>query len=87
MSETLAPEMLRRRIDEAWETAQKFAEARQPSCPRALMLSDRFESVRQKFTSAWQSLVPPPAKQRLYTSILPLIVTSVGEAPRPATSV
>ena len=79
--------MLRRRIEAAWETAQKFAEARQPSCPAALTFRERFESVRQKLTRAWQLLVPPPSRQRLYTSILPLIVTSVGDAPRPATSV
>ena len=79
--------MLSRRIDTAWETAQKFADARQPSCPSELMLSVRLESVRQKLTSATQLLVPPPSRQRLYTSILPLIVTSVGEAPSPAISV
>ena len=74
-------------METAWETAQKFADARQPSCPRALMLSDRLDNVRQKLTRATQLLVPPPSRQRLYTSILPLIVTSAGEAPRPATSV
>jgi hypothetical protein len=74
-------------MDAACETAQKFAEARQPSCPRALMFSDRLDSVRQKLTRAWQLLVPPSPRQRLYTSILPLIVTSAGDAPRPATSV
>ncbi len=31
MSERLPPLTLRRRIDTAWETAQKFAKARQPS--------------------------------------------------------
>ena len=85
MSERVFPAMLRRRIDAAWETAQKFAVERQPSCPAALTFRERLDSVRQKLTSAWQ--LPPPARHRLYTSILPLIVTSVGEAPRPATSV
>ena len=79
--------MLRRRIEAACETAQKFADERQPSCPAESTFRERLESVRQKLTSAWQLLVPPPSRQRLYTSILPLIVTSVGEAPRPATSV
>ena len=41
------------------------------------MLSDRLDSVRQKLTRARQ-LSCPGARQRLYTSILPLIVTSVG---------
>ena len=88
MSESWAPAMLRRRIEAAWETAQKFAAARQPPCPGALMmLRERFERVRQKLTRAWQLLVPPPSRQRLYTSILPLMVTSRGDEPRPATSV
>jgi len=52
-----------------------------------MMLSVRFDSVRQKFTRARQLLVPPSSSQRLSTSILPLMTTSVGEAPRPATSV
>ena len=57
--------MLRRRIDTACETAQKFAEARQPSWPRLLMFSVRLDSVRQKLTRATQLLVPPFSRQRL----------------------
>jgi len=75
------------RIDTACETAQKFADERQPSWPAASMLIDRFEMVRQKLTRARQLLVPPSARQRLYTSTLPLMTTSVGDAPRPASSV
>ena len=52
-------------METAWETAQKFAEARQPSCPAALMFSVRLDSVRQKLTSARQLLVPPSSRQRL----------------------
>ena len=65
MSDRLPPVTLTRRIDAACETAQKFAEARQPSCPAALTLIDRLDSDRQKFTSARQLLVPPPSRQRL----------------------
>ncbi len=57
--------MFRRRIDTACETAQKLAEARQPSWPAALMFRVRLESVRQKLTSARQLLVPPFSRHRL----------------------
>ncbi len=46
--------MFSRRIDTAWETAQKFAVERQPSCPAASISMDRLEIVRQKLTSAMQ---------------------------------
>ncbi len=65
MSESVLPDTLRRRIDTACDTAQKFAEARHPSCPAAFTWSERFEIVRQKFTSARQFEVPPSARQRL----------------------
>ena len=65
MSERFPPRTSSRRIDTACETAQKFADARQPSWPAASIRSDRFESVRQKLTSATQLLVPPPSRQRL----------------------
>jgi hypothetical protein len=54
MSERVAPLTFRRRIEAAWETAQKFAELRQPSWPAELTFSERFDSVRQKLTSAMQ---------------------------------
>jgi hypothetical protein len=54
--------MATRRMDAACETAQKFADARQPSWPSELMLIDRLESVRQKLTSATQL---SGARQRL----------------------
>ncbi len=79
--------MSSRRIDTAWDTAQKFAEARQSSWPAALIRSDRLLSVRQKLTSAMQLAVPPSVRHRLYASTLPLMTTSVGEAPRPEISV
>jgi hypothetical protein len=50
----LAPEISTRRIDVAWETAQKFAEARQPSWPAAFTCSDRLPRVRQKLLRATQ---------------------------------
>ena len=74
--------MLTRRIGAAWETAQKSPEARQSVRPVTLMV--RFASDRQKLTSAMQLV---GVRQRLYTSTWPLIVTSVGLSPRPATSV
>jgi hypothetical protein len=60
----LAPVTLSRRSDTAWETAQKFADDRQPSWPAELMLIDKLDRVRQKLTSARQLLVPPSANQR-----------------------
>jgi hypothetical protein len=52
-------------MDTACETAQKLAEARQPSCPAASTLSVRLDSVRQKVLRAMQLLVPPSFRQRL----------------------
>ncbi len=79
--------MLTRRIGAACETAQKSVPEWQPDWPAMLMV--RLDSERQKLSSAKQ-LVPPPVvlgKHWLYTSIVPWMVTSPGELPRPATSV
>ena len=73
---------LTRRIGAAWDTAQKSVAAWQPVPPATLMV--RLDSERQKLSSAMQLL---PVKHWLYTSMEPLIVTSPGEPPRPATSV
>ncbi len=79
--------MSTRRIDTAWETAQKFALALQPSVSSDLSIFRvRFDSVRQNVSSAMQFVLFSP-RQRLYTSMLPLMVTSPGFAPSPATSV
>ncbi|MGL5817064.1 MAG: hypothetical protein ACRCYR_05855 [Phycicoccus sp.] len=43
--------------------------------------------MRQKFVSALQVVVVPLVAHWLYTSTLPLMRTSPGSAPRPATSV
>ncbi|WP_309113202.1 hypothetical protein [Saccharothrix sp.] len=56
---------LRRRTETACETAQKFADERQPSWPLASMLTVRLDRVRQKLTRARQLPVPPSARQRL----------------------
>ncbi|MEU8275757.1 hypothetical protein ACFYOK_10405 [Microbispora bryophytorum] len=50
-------------METAWETAQKFAVWRQLSWPAASMSIDRFDSVRQKLTSARQ--LPVPSFSRL----------------------
>src|SRR5690242_6482479 len=72
------------RMGAACDTAQKSAEVRQPERPVVLMV--RFERERQKLTRATQLLPPAPAsRHRLYTSTCPLMVTSAGDAPRPAT--
>src|SRR5258708_22740878 len=80
----LAPLIFTRRIGEACETAQKSAEARQPDSPVPVTWIVRFDSDRQKLSSAMQLFAE---KHWLYTSTWPLIVTSLGCAPRPATSV
>ena len=75
-----------RRIGAAWETAQKSVPDWQPVWPVTLMV--RLVSERQKLSSAMQLLLPSVVgKHWLYTSIVPLMVTSPGDAPRPATSV
>jgi hypothetical protein len=56
--------------------------ARQPSPPAGAIV--RFETDRQKLSSAMQLSA---VRQRLNTFTAPLIVTSVGDFPRPATSV
>ena len=45
--------MFNRRIETAWETAQKFAPERQSRLGVSISI-DRFEMVRQKLTSAMQ---------------------------------
>ena len=79
--------MLTRRIGEACDAAQKLPELRQPSRPVTLMV--RFDTVRQKLSNAMQfgSPVTGSGLHRLYTSTWPLMVTSVGFRPNPATSV
>src|SRR3954447_14989957 len=62
---------------------QPSAAALQPVLPAVFTSIVRFESERQKFTSA----VHPFASHWLYESTVPLSVTSPGEAPSPATSV
>ena len=76
--------MLTRRMGAACETAQNSAEARQAVRPVTLIV--RFDRERQKLSSAMQSVELEP-KHWLYESTWPLMVTSVGAAPRPATSV
>src|SRR5215213_7618029 len=80
MRDTL-PVTATRRIGEACETAQNSVSKRHPDWPVTLIV--RFESERQKLLSA----VQPDWSHWLRTSIAPLMVTSRGEAPRPATSV
>ena len=70
-----------RRIGEACDVAQN-SPTWHPLFPATSIV--RFDTERQKFTSAVQ--LPGP-KHWLYESIVPLIVTSFGEAPSPATSV
>jgi hypothetical protein len=76
-----------RRIGAACDTAQNSLPVWQPVCPITLMV--RFDIERQKFTSAVQSVGAPGGvgKHWLSTSIEPLICTSVGLRPSPATSV
>src|SRR5580692_9290489 len=79
---TVAPLMLTRRIGSAWETAQKAVPLRHPVSPWTLIV--RFDSERQKLSSAEQL---EAVKHWLYTSMWPLMTTSAGDPPRPATSV
>ena len=85
---------LTRRTGEAWDVAQNSAEFAQPGLSGgagtyaggvdgSVTLIVRFDSDRQKLTSA----VQPPESHWLNTSIAPLIVTSRGDAPSPATVV
>jgi hypothetical protein len=71
-----------RRMGEAWETAQNSALEVQVFTVTTLMV--RFDNERQKFTSAVQL---PVSSHWLETLIAPLMVTSDGERPRPATVV
>jgi hypothetical protein len=73
-----------RRIGAACEVAQKSPAASQPVFLLVFMSIVRFDSERQKFTSAVQSFGP---KHWLWTSIVPVTATSSGDAPSPATSV
>ena len=80
----MPPVRLTRRIGAACDTAQKSVPDWQPVCPATLMV--RLDSDRQKLSSAMQLLLPSVvAKHWLYTLIVPLIVTSLGELPSPAT--
>ncbi len=78
------PSMCTRRTGDACEVAQNSAAARQPVLPAVLTWIERFESERQKLTSAVQSFGP---KHWLNESTVPSTFTSSGDAPRPATSV
>ena len=77
----VSPLTCTRRTGAAWEVAQNSAA---PSQPLPATLIDRFDTDRQKFVSAVQKLV---ASHWSKESTAPLIVTSSGELPRPATSV
>ena len=71
-----------RRTGAACDTAHISAEVSQSCWPATLIVM--FSSERQKFTSATQ--LPGP-RHRLWTLTSPFSVTSVGEAPSPATCV
>ena len=73
-----------RRIGAACDVAQNSPAASQPIFLLVSMWIVRFDSERQKFTSAVQS---PGPKHWLWTSIVPRTLTSPGDCPRPATSV
>src|ERR1700735_5875912 len=70
-----------RRMGEACDTAQNSALEVQSAVVVTSMV--RFDNERQKFTSAVQL----PASHWLDTLIAPLMVTSDGERPSPATVV
>src|SRR5712692_8309217 len=89
-----------RRIGEAWDTAQISFDCSQNGPPGSggagtklglfdrVTLMVRFESDRQKLFRAKQpKLVPVPEQTLLKTSIDPLMTTSPGDWPRPATLV
>src|SRR5581483_4778751 len=76
------PLMWTRRIGAACDTAQN-SPVEQPAFG-VVTLIVRFDNDRQKFTSAVQLLGP---KHWLRTSMEPLMTTSFGERPRPATLV
>ena len=78
----MKPLIWTRRIEVACDVAQNSAESSQPVAPGTLIV--RLASERQKLTSAVQLLGP---KHWLWTLASPLIVTSFGDAPKPATSV
>ena len=69
-------------MGEACETAQNSALEVQAAAVTTLMV--RFDNERQKFSSAVQL---PLLSHWLETLIAPLMVTSDGERPRPATVV
>jgi hypothetical protein len=71
-----------RRTGDACEVAQNSPNPGQPVLPATSIR--RFDSERQKLTSAVQL---PVASHWLNASTVPLIVTSSGDAPSPATSV
>src|SRR5437660_8177978 len=76
------PLMWTRRIGAACDTAQN-SPVEQPAFG-VVTLMVRFDNERQKFTSAMQLLGP---RHWLRTSMDPLMTTSFGERPRPATAV
>src|ERR1700747_342019 len=71
-----------RRIGAACDTAQNSATPPQPSAEFATKLIVRFDSERQKLSRAMQLFAP---KHWLETLMAPLMTTSPGETPRPAT--
>src|SRR5580692_11300366 len=75
------PFICTRRTGEACDTAQNSALEVQAAAVTTLMV--RFDNERQKFSSAVQL----PLTHWLDTLIAPLMVTSDGESPRPATVV
>ena len=73
-----------RRTGEAWEVAQNSAVCGHGASAGGVgKLMVRLDRDRQKFTSAVQL----PALHWLNESTAPLMTTSPGEAPRPATLV
>src|SRR5712692_9403241 len=89
-----------RLIGEAWDTAQISFDCSQKGPPGSggagtwlgffarVTLMVRFESERQKLVSAKQpKFVPVPEQTLFKTSISPLMTTSPGDWPRPATLV
>ncbi len=84
MNDIVPPLMSTRRIGAACDTAQNSVLAWQPGSPARLIV--RFDSDRQKLSSAMQLVVPGAlGKHWLYTSTEPLMTTSPGDAPSPAT--
>jgi len=84
MNDMVPPFTLTRRIGAACDTAQNSVFVWQPDPPAILIV--RFDSDRQKLSSAMQFVVPGAlGKHWLYTSTEPLMTTSPGDGPSPAT--